>query len=265
MKNGLHKIASALLLVFTLTACGLGAKPTATPVVDLATSPAVVLPTAQFSDPCANQYFPVKNNATYTYSSTGSPSGPYTFTSTVSNVRADGFTLTTRFKELELPQEWACKPEGLVAMQLGANDATSILAFEKFTDLSASNISGVILPVAITPGQEWAYALDIQGTEKPKNGAIPSTMTGRVASTYIVGKTESITVPAGTFDAIAIEVSTVIDFNVTNTGNTVSLTVDSTYTLWYAPGVGWVKSSGYGKLGGQEYFETIVLDSYNIP
>jgi hypothetical protein len=263
MKNGLHKIAGAILLVFTLTACGLGAAPTAVPV-DPAATPVAALPTAKPSDPCANEYFPVKNNVTYNYSSTGSPSGPYSFTVATSNVRADGFSLTSKFKKLELLQEWACKPEGLVATQLGATDATSILAFEKFTDLKASNISGIILPAAITPGLEWVHALDIQGTEKVLEGT-PSTMTGRVATTYTAGNKESVTVPAGTFDAIAIEVNTVIDFHVTKQGNTINLTVDSTYTVWYAPGVGWVKSSGYGKLGGQEYFETIVLDSYNIP
>lgn len=264
MKNGFTKIASAILLVTTLTACGLGVEtPTAVPV-DPGAEPVVVLPTAQPSDPCANEYMPVKNNATYTYSSAGSPSGPYTFTRTITNVRADGFTLNSNIKNQELAQEWFCKPEGLVPGQLGATDATSMLAFEKFTDLKASNVSGAFLPPAITPGMEWTHAMDIQGIEKTKDGA-PASMTGRVAITYTAGNKESVTVPAGTFEAIAIEVSTVIDFDVTTQSNVITLTIDSTYTVWYAPGVGWVKSNGYGKLGGQDYVETIVLESYTIP
>ncbi len=265
MKNHLSKTAGILLLVFSLSACSLGSgSPTAVPT-DAGAGPVIPLPTAKPGDPCANEYFPVKQGATYAYSSTGSPSGPYTFSRAITNARADGFTLVTQFKDKEIVQEWACKPEGLIPSQLGATDATSILAFEKFTDLTASNISGFVMPPAITPGAEWTYALDIQGTEANSVSAIPSIMTGRVAMTFIAGNKESVTVPAGTFEALAVEVSTVIDFDVTTGANVVSLTLDSTYTVWYAPGVGWVKSNGYGKLGGQEYFETIVLTSYSIP
>jgi hypothetical protein len=263
MNNGLCKIASAILLVTTLTACGLGAgNPTAVPVAPATTQ--VVLPTVQASDPCNNEYFPVKNNATYTYSSTGSPSGPYTFTRTITNVLANGFTIASKFKDLAPTQKWLCKPKGLTAIQLGASDAPSMLAFEKFTNLRGSKISGVMLPRKITSGATWIYSLDIQGIEKLQDGTTAN-MTGHVAINYIAGNKESITVPAGTFEAIAIEASTVIDFNVVTQSNTVKLSIDSTYTIWYAPGVGWVKSSGNGKLGGQEYFETIVLESYNIP
>jgi hypothetical protein len=263
MKNGLLKIASAILLVTALTACGLGAgTPTAVPV-DPAT-PQVVLPTAQASDPCRNEYFPIKNNATYTYSSTGSPSGPYTFTRTITNVLATGFTIASKVKDLAPTQKWLCKPKGLTAIQLGTNDAPSMLALEKFTELRSSNISGVMLPPNIMPGTKWNYALDLQGNEKLQDGSTAN-MTGHVTINYLAGDKESITVPAGTFEAIAIEARTVIEFNVVTQSNTVKLSIESTYNIWYAPGVGWVKSSGNGKLGGQEYFETIVLESYNIP
>jgi hypothetical protein len=261
MKKELLKTAGILLLVVFLAACGQGGEPTALPAT--AAPGVVVIPTAQPGDPCANEYFPVKNNAAYNYSSTGGPSGPYTFTRTITNVRADGFTFNTKLKKQEIAQEWTCKPEGLAPTQLGATDATSILAFEKFTNLTASNITGVVMPPTITPGAEWNYALDIQGVENGKDAA-PATMTGRVAIGYLAGNRESITVPAGTFDAVAIEVNTVIDFNIVSS-NTINLSVDSTYTLWYAPGVGWVKANGYGNLGGQDYVETIVLESYTIP
>jgi hypothetical protein len=263
MKKVLHKIASAILLVTTLTGCSLGGgTPTQAPVASGATQ-AVVLPTAQPSDLCANEFFPVKNNATYTYSSSGGPSGSYSFTRTVANVRADGFTLASKYKNLELTQEWLCQPEGLVSTQLGAADATSLLAFEKFSDLQGTNVSGVILPSSITPGAEWTYAIDIQGSETVKS--TPANMTGHVAVSYIAGNKESITVPAGTFEAIAIDASTRITFNIVTQSNTDKISIDSTYTIWYAPGVGWIKSSGNGKFGGQAYFETIVLESYTIP
>jgi hypothetical protein len=257
MKKEMIKTASIIFLVVSLTACGKGPEPTAPPV----TPGVLVIPTAQPGDPCANEYIPVKNNTTYNYSSTGSPSGSYSFTRTITNVRADGFTVNTKYKNQDFPQEWSCKPEGFVPTQLGATDATSILAFEKFTNLTAANITGFVMPPTVTTGAEWNYALDIQGTEKVQEG-IPATMTGRVTINYVAGNKESVTVPAGTFDAIAIEVNTVIDFNVVSGSNTIKLSLDSTYTVWYAPGVGWVKSNGQGRLSGQDYVETIVLESY---
>jgi hypothetical protein len=260
MKKELLKIASILLLVVSLTACGKAPEPTSVPV----DPGVVVIPTTQPGDPCANEYFPVKEKAKYIYNSTGSPSGPYTFTRKITNVRADGFTIDTKFKDQDVLQEWSCKPEGLVPTQLGAADATSILAFERFTDLTAANVTGFVMPPGITSGAEWNYTLDIQGKENVKEGT-PATMTGRVSINYIAGKKETVTVPAGTFEAVAIEVNTVIDFNVVAGANTTKLSVDSTYTVWYAPGVGWVKANGYGKLGGQDYVETIELQSYTIP
>lgn len=260
MKKELLKIAGAILLVVSLTACGPGGE---TAVPPTSVEPGIG-PVVQPSNPCAIEYFPLKENATYNYSSTGSPSGPYVFTRTFANVRENGFKLITKYKELSISQEWLCKGDGLMPTELGAMDATSMLAFDKFTDLTAANVKGYSLPPVITPGAEWNYALDIQGVEKVQGGT-PATMTGRVSVNHIAGNKESVTVPAGTFEAYTIEVNTVIDFNVVTGTNTIKLSVDSTYTVWYAPGVGWVKASGYGKLGGQEYVETIVLDSYTIP
>lgn len=260
MKREYVRIASIILMIVSLAACGKSVEPTQAPV-----DPGnVVLPTAQPGDPCANEYFPIKNEATYTYSSTGSPSGPYSFFRTINNIRADGFTIVTNYKNQNLVQEWSCKSEGLVPTQLGATDVTSILAFEKFTNLTGTNIIGFVFPPVISPGAEWTYALDIQGTEKVLEGS-PAFMTGRVSFSYVTGNKESVTVPAGTFDAISIEVSTVIDFNIDSGGTIATLSIDSTYNIWYAPGIGWVKSNGYGKLGGQDYVETIVLESYKIP
>jgi hypothetical protein len=260
MRKELLKTISILILISSLTACNKPVEPNATPV-DPGSGP---LPTPKPRKLCANEYFPVKNKSTFAYSSTGGPSGPYSFTRTFSNKRADGFTINTRYKNKKIVQDWSCKPEGLVPNIIGATDKISMLAFEKFTDLSTSNITGYVMPPAIVPGTEWSYALDIQGKERVKEGT-PASMTGRISVNYSAGNKEKVTVPAGSFDAIAIEVNTRIDFKMDSGGNVVTLSMDSTYTAWYAPGIGWVKSSGYGKLGGQDYVETIVLESYNIP
>ena len=265
MKKALIGMAAVLLLAVSLTACGSDPTPTPLPV-DLPTPvPDAVAPTAQ-PDPCGNPYFPVRNRVAYEYTSSGSPAGVYSFRNATSNARPEGFTVTTKFNKVTHTLDWECRPEGIVAMGFGLTDAASSLAIGQFTNFTASNITGVTMPANLAPGLEWTYALDLQGTEVVKPGEPAGNMTGHVSMTFKAGNTESVTVPAGTFDAIAIEVKTVSEFRVTSaSGQNQKITSHTTYTVWYASGVGWVKSNGSGNLNGQEYFETIVLDSYKIP
>jgi predicted small lipoprotein YifL len=266
MKKILLKTASILLLVVFLTACGNNSTPTAIPGGDVSapTDVAAIVPTAQ-TDPCGNLYFPVQNKASYTYSSSGSPAGAYTFRNIISNASANGFTLTTKFNALPITQNWECKPEGVLAAGLGLTDAVSSLALEQFTNLTASNITGISLPANLAPGMEWAYALDLQGTEIVKEGQPAGNMTGHISMTFKARNAESVTVPAGVFDAIAVDVTIVSEFKILNaSGQSQKISAHNNYTVWYAPGVGWIKSNGSGNLNGQEYFETIVLEAYKV-
>lgn len=264
MKKHILKIAGVLLLAISLTACGQGSAPAPTPTE--AAAPPTSTPAKNQNLPrlCKNEYFPVKANAEYHYSSTGSPSGSYSFTRRIGKVTADSFVIVTSLRKSNITQTWSCKPEGLIPTQLGITDAASAIALRNYTDLTASNIVGYFLPPSLTPGATWTYSMDIQGTQAaPSAGSSPASMTGRVTITYTVGNKESVTVPAGTFDAFAIEVNTVIDFTTTS-GNADATDINSAYTAWYASGVGWIKSAGYGSLGKQKYVETIVLDSYEL-
>ncbi|GEM_PF-698145 len=265
----LRKSAFSLLLILHLIVTACSPRPTPPPAVaptdppetPQATTP---LPTSS-SNPCLNELLPLKENAAYRYTSSDSPSGSYAFTRRITNVRADGFTIVTEVGGKTIPQDWVCHSEGLTPQQLSVVDMLGLLAFRRFANITLSNISGYALPATLTPNAEWSYAADIQGVEIKPDGTQGGTMTGRLSVTYLAGNRASVTVPAGTFEAVAIEVNTVIDFVITTSTNVADLTADSTYTVWYAPGIGWIKSNGYGQLGGQKYLETIVLESYNIP
>jgi hypothetical protein len=76
---------------------------------------------------------------------------------------------------------------------------------------------------------------------------------------------ESITVPAGTFDAMKIQADTTLNITVNINGLTVPVVFTSSYTYWYAPNVGEVKASGTGSIAAQSFSETIELQSYNVP
>jgi hypothetical protein len=76
---------------------------------------------------------------------------------------------------------------------------------------------------------------------------------------------ESVTIPAGTFEAMKVESQTTININSTFQGVTVPVTFTSTTTSWYAQGIGWVKSISISDFGGITSTDTIELQWYNIP
>jgi hypothetical protein len=209
---------------------------------------------------CANQYYPVRQGATWSYTSTGSPAGTYSFTDTITAVRSDGFTLTSQFKDLTRIQEWACKPEGLVALQLGGGAlSTQNLKLQ----IDTQNASGVTYPPTINAGDQWDYALDFTG--KMDVAGNSGSATGNDKAHFKALGVESVTVPAGTFDAMKVQIDTTLDINVSIQGLSVPVAFTSSYNYWYAQNVGWVKASGTGSVSGQSFSENIELQSYNVP
>lgn len=212
---------------------------------------------------CANAYYPVREGATWTYASSGGPMGGYGFTDTITSVREDGFTLTSQFDELTRTQEWACRTEGLVALQLGGTSAATINTQDVQVTLDVDNVRGVTFPVEISPGDTWQHALEFTGHMVVASQQIEAN--GSAQSNFTAVGYETVTVPAGTFDALKIRVDTTIDINGVFQGISFPLHVSTPYDYWFVQGVGWVKASGTGDIGGQPFTETIELQSYNIP
>lgn len=216
------------------------------------------------SGTCANPLYPVIQGAAWTYASTGSPPGPFLFTDTITEARVDGFTLTSQFKDLTRTQEWACKPEGLLALQLGGGPMAGISAQGLSAQFESSNVTGISLPVDMQNTQQWTYGLSMKGTiAMPDNQA--SQADGSVSSTFQVLGAESISVPAGTFNAIKVQVNSEYTLNTSFQGFLMPLNFSSTTIIWYAPYVGWVKSVENSDLGGSPYSSTIELQSYGFP
>lgn len=212
---------------------------------------------------CANAYFPVREGATWTYTSSGGPMGGYGFTDTITSVREDGFTLTSQFDDLTRTQEWACRMEGLVAMQLGGTSAATLNSQDMQLTLDVNNVSGVTFPSQIAPGDQWQHALEFTGNMIVASQEIQAT--GSAQSSFTAVGIESVTVPAGTFEALKIRVDSTININGIFQGISVPVTVSSPYDYWFVEGVGWVKASGTGIVDDESFTETIELQSYNIP
>jgi hypothetical protein len=252
-----------LLLFIGLTGCG----------ADSADDPDVVLPILQTSNPenspiageiCNNSLYPTKQGATWIYASTGGPNGSFNYTNSITEVRADGFTLATQLADQTRTQEWVCQSDGLKALQLGGGSAEGISVQGMTAELKTSDVSGVSIPPTLTSGMQWQYSLKLQGTivmpgdpQAPANGIYSVIM-------QELG-TETVTVPAGTFDAIKIQSNSTVDITSSFAGTDVPIKFSGTTITWYAPGVGYVKSVENGDFGGQAFSATTELQSYSIP
>ena len=212
---------------------------------------------------CANTYYPIRQGATWTYRSTGGPAGEYSFTDTITAVGQDSFTLTTQIGGLTNLQDWNCTPEGLLAHQLGGAPAAMLNSQGIQLRLNATNASGVVFPSQINPGDTWQHTLDVAGNVTVTNEEAEATGTAQMNFSALGN--ESVTVPAGTFDALKIQVDTTLNVDASYEGITLPVDFRGAHTYWFAPGVGWVKSTGTGNFLAASFSETTELQSYNIP
>ena len=208
---------------------------------------------------CANPYYPVREGSTWGYSGTSSAAPDYSYTDTITSVHADGFTLTTQYDNLTRTQEWSCTDEGISAISMGGGLSTSMSNLV----IETQSASGVTYPVSISTGDTWQHQIDFTGTMDIAGET--SEASGFVFSEFTALGMENVTVPAGTFDAMKVEVYTTFDALVNFQGTSVPVMFISTSTSWFAEGVGWVRSESSSEFMGQSTTETVELQWYNIP
>jgi hypothetical protein len=261
-------------LALLLAACG-GGDPTATetPVLGLGSTEAATADAGGSggggggggvgSGLCAHTYYPVVIGATHTYSSSGS-STPFSFTDTITDVRADGFTLSSQFDGLVRTQEWQCTAEGLVTLQYTGGASAAIQTEGMSGVFETTGVTGVSLPHDVAPGDTWAQSFDISGTMNMATGDT-ATATGTAGYTFEAIGIEEVATAAGSFSALRIEsvgnVTLVVSFG----GVTVPVNLTSNAISWYAPGVGWVYTEDTATMEGGSFSYSIDLESYSIP
>jgi hypothetical protein len=156
-------------------------------------------------------------------------------------------------------QEWTCEPEGLVALQLGGAPAALLNSQNIHLNLDVQNSSGVTFPGQMKPGDEWQQNVDVEGNVSMNNESGEATGTAQMNFNAIGN--ESVTVPAGSFDALKIQVDTTLNINVAYEGSSLPVKFSGTYTYWFVQDVGWVKASGTGSMFGASFSETTELQS----
>ena len=212
---------------------------------------------------CANTYYPVLEGAAWNYQGTSSETENYTFSNTITSVREDGFTVTVEFDEVTLVQEWSCTPDGILALDMGGGSAGTLTTDNVNLVMDTQNASGITYPKEITPGKTWQHGLEFTGTMDINGESFD--VSGNTIYNYTAVGIESVSVPAGTFDAFRLNITTTININLNIGGAEAPVTVTSTGASWFAENVGWIKSESSSDIVGFSTNESIESTSYSIP
>jgi hypothetical protein len=185
--------------------------------------------TISSASPCANKFYPVVNGLKRNYNNTigGKTTGTMEYKDGDAN-----FTEVTSLKDTTVKHAWLCTDEGLTAANYGS------AAEMKNMQVEPKHISGVTLPREdeIKVGKMWTTVYKATGTSPM--GAIDMTVT---INNKIVSLDDAVKTPAGTFNAVKIEMD--IDADMKFGGKKMPVPVIKS-AAWFAPDVGMVKSTG---------------------
>lgn len=271
MSVGQIKLMSAtIVLLLAMLACNAGSssqpsetpapgdKPDqTTPEAATATAEPTIAPTESASA-CNNPYMPVVAGATWDYILTGPT--PDTFTHSILSVDDTGFTEQDVFAIGVTRQgKWTCDNGNLTALNPPSGNSNTIQAEGVQVNLETKEITGITIPASINAGDTWSQTLTLEGTQSINGQEFPAR--NELTSNCTAIGVESVTVQAGTFDAMKVECQTTMNLTLTMGGNDISTPLNLTGTNWYAEGVGLVKTL----TAGSGLDSTTELVTYNIP
>lgn len=249
------------LLFFTL-ACNLASAPesgtTAIPAPTEAIAQATTAPALPASGACDNPYLPVVEGATWSYNLAGPI--PDTYVHSILSVEADGFTEQDVFGTGVTRQgKWKCEQGNLIALTPSGGGSANVETEGVTVDFQTTSLEGVTLPASINPGNMWTQSLLLEGTQTINGETFPaSNQTTQVCTA--VGL-ESVTVPAGTFDAMRVDCQITMILSLGMSDPPTQMTLDLSNSNWYATNIGLVKTVSTG-----EGLDSVIeLVSYSIP
>lgn len=251
-----RRLVVSAVLVLVLSACNLQVGPSQAPATP---SPEPSASPTPEKTACTNPLYPVVNGAKWTYAVSGISTA--TFTHSIIAVRPDGFTDEDVFSTgTTRTGDWKCEAGALSAL----SPAESLSAMIQSEDITASyrttSAVGVTLPAILTPGTSWTQEFTVEGTQTISGQTLPGK--GKATYSCIGGDIETVTVPAGAFDAVRVGCQINGTISVTMLGFDVPTDLASVATIWYARGIGMIKTEN--EISGLGH-STILLTSYTIP
>lgn len=154
---------------------------------------------------------------------------------------------------------WNCEDGGLIMLDPGSDTTGTVNTQNATADFHTTSSSGITLPATIKPGDMWDQAVTLEGTENIGGNQVPAK--NEFTNSCMAIGVESVTVPAGTFDAMRVDCDTNMDITITMLNTPVSTALKFTTTSWYVENVGMVKTAKTG----DGVNSTIELTSYNMP
>ena len=270
--NKTSYLIAGSVLVLSILACNLGKVPipsgTTSPEVSpnestpaIENTPVTEAPTdnqSGSSGACTNPYLPVITGATWNYKLTGPI--PDTFTRSIISVEAGGFTDQDVFGTGVTRQgKWNCDNGDLIALDPSNGGSASINSENVSVEFQTTELSGVTFPATVNAGDTWTQTTTLEGTEVINGTQIPAK--NEFTNTCKAIGVESVTVEAGTFDAMKVECQTVMNITITMQDNPIQTSLTLNGTNWYVENIGLVKTVSTG----EGFDSTIELISYNIP
>jgi hypothetical protein len=256
--SGLFKALLGVSVVLAMQSCNLPTN-TPTPAADASSADSGSAPASSGVDACTNDLYPVVNGAAWNYSVSGVATD--TFTHSIKDVRADGFTDQDVFASgVTRTGEWKCQDGALIALSPLTGPSGAVTANNLTANYTTTDMSGVTLPAHVKAGDTWTQGFNIEGTQSV--GGQDVAAKGKVNFNCTAGATESTTVAAGAFNAQRVDCKINLDISVSLGGLQVPTSFAGDTTLWYAPGVGLVKMDGSIPNIGSTSIE---LTAYNIP
>ncbi len=214
---------------------------------------------AALTGPCANPLYPVLAGATWNYQMTGTFSDA--FVRSITSVNGSGFEDQDVFSNGAIRTgKWNCNAGALTALDPVGSTTATVQSSGANSDFQTTGQSGVTLPSSVTAGNPWQQSISMKG-KTLKNGLSADSTSDTRVSCSALGM-ESVTVPAGTFNALHVTCQDSVQINILMQGITINApALDFTNESWYVPDVGLVKivSTGSG------FNNMISLTSYSLP
>lgn len=183
---------------------------------------------------CDSPVLPVVEGASWTYRELDSGS---TYTQQISNVTAEGFTMIQSVDGESFEVSWTCGADGLLAVDFS-------IPVEGFS-FETIEASGVTFPSTLAVGDSWNADFVISGSMSQEG--MDMSFSGHSVTDQQIVRRESVTVPAGTWEAFVIEGPFTMTMSASFMGMTMPIpTVEGSSTTWIVEGVGMVRSSSGG-------------------
>ena len=210
---------------------------------------------------CNNAYFPVGPSVVRKYRVTY-PKGMLSdreYTESFSDLTDDTFAVNTDFGNVKAHINWKCSPDGLLATQY--DNTVNMVKSGASARVDTMESNGVSLPPEDRwkPGETWHAEYRVTETLNGPDGKQMGGGEGTVTQDGAIIGSESVTVPAGTFEAMKTELKTTVDITVTMKGMSIPMKVPIDTTAYFAKGTGMIKSVTKTGAGGDATSELLSI------